>query len=289
MRISDPLYGFLATSSGLLVLLALVIVPVGWLVVVSFLNYTIISPVAFAGLANYKYVLGDPKFLTSLIKTVIYSGGVTLITGFIGTTLALFLSRIRRGAVFFRTVSMFPWAVPLVISGFIWKWMFSPQAGIISYVLQSLGIISEPLPTFSSSTLSMIAVIVAGAWVRIPFLMIIVLAGIQAIPQNLYEVAKVDGADFLDTLRYITLPLIKPMVAMGLLITTMFSFRSIAAIYSLTGGGPGRSTYVLGLYVIDEMWKRVNFGTSSAASIILFLLISVIASGYIYWGFFKKG
>jgi len=282
MRISDSKYGALISIPGLLVVILLILFPSLLMIIVSFLKYTFINPPSFIGFGNFKYIFNDRLFWLALKNTIIYSGSVTLLTSFSGIILALFLSRISKKAAFFRTLAMFPWAVPLVISGFIWSWILDPQVGIVSYILMQLRLISEPLPTFSNSVLAMIGVIVADVWVRTPFMTVFVLAGIDSIPQELYEVAEVDGADFLDSFRYITLPLIKRMVFIGLLITSMFTFRTIDVIYSMTSGGPARATYVLGLYVIEQMWERVNYGTSAAASVILFVLISIFASFYIY-------
>ncbi len=117
---------------------------------------------------------------------------------------------------------------------------------------------------------------------------IFTLAGIESIPRELYDSAKVDGADCIDAFRHITLPLIKHMVFIGLLITSMISFRTIDVIFSMTGGGPGRATYVLSLYIIDQLWLRVNYGTGSAAAVIMLLLISSFAGFYVYLIFKKE-
>lgn len=183
---------------------------------------------------------------------------------------------------------MFSWAVPLVISGFIWRWIFNPNVGVFSDFLMQLKLISEPLPIFSDSVLAMVAVIIADAWVRIPFMCVFTLAGIESIPPVLYDAAKIDGADAIDAFRHITLPLIKRMVFIGLLITSMISFRTIDVIFSMTGGGPGRGTYVLSLYIIEQLWLRVNYGTGSAAGVIMLLLISSFAGFYIYLIFKKE-
>jgi multiple sugar transport system permease protein len=149
-------------------------------------------------------------------------------------------------------------------------------------------LISEPLPVFSDTTLAMIGCIVADAWVRIPFMCIFTLAGIESIPRELYDAARVDGGDCISSFRYITLPLIKRMTLIGLLITSMFTFRTIDVIFSMTEGGPARATYVLGYYIVDQLWLRVNYGTGSAAGVIMLLLISSFAGFYVYL-IFKKG
>jgi len=244
---------------GLVIIIALVIFPVVTLFLTSFLRYTSIYPITFTGFKNYKYIFNDRLFWLALQKTVVYAAGVTGLT-FCGG----------------------------VILGFIWKWIFNPNVGVFSDFLMKLWLISEPLPVFSNPTLSMIGCIVADAWVRIPFMCIFTLAGVESISRELYDAAKVDGADCIDTFRHITLPLIKRMVLIGLLITSMFTFRTIDVIFSMTEGGPARATYVLGYYIVDQLWLRVNYGTGSAAGVMMLLLISSFAGFYVYL-IFKKG
>jgi multiple sugar transport system permease protein len=196
--------------------------------------------------------------------------------------IALALGKITRGSGVFRSLVMFPWAVPLVISGFIWKWIFNPHVGIFSDLLIRLRLIDQPISVFSDANLAMLGCIIADTWVRIPFMCIFILAGIESISAELYEAAKIDGADCLSNFRYITLPLIKGMAFVGLLITSMFTFRTIDVIFSMTEGGPARGTYVLGFYIVDQMWRRVNYGTAAAAGVVMFLIILVFAGFYVY-------
>jgi multiple sugar transport system permease protein len=131
-------------------------------------------------------------------------------------------------------------------------------------------------------TLAMLGCILADAWVRIPFMCIFILAGIESISEEVYDAAKIDGADAFSMFTHITLPLIRGMALTGLLITSMFTFRTIDIIFSMTEGGPARGTYVLGFYIVDQLWRRVNYGTASAAGVIMFLLIAVFAGIYVY-------
>ncbi|RLE10349.1 hypothetical protein DRJ04_09285 [Candidatus Aerophobetes bacterium] len=288
MKISNSKYGVILSTPGLLIIIALVVFPVITLFITSFLRYRSLPPITFIGFKNYHYIFNDRLFWLSLKKTVVYTTGVTGLTFCGGVILALLLSKISRGSAVFRSLAMFPWAVPLVISGFIWKWIFNPDVGVFSDFLMKLGLIDKPLPVFSNATLAMLGCIIADAWVRIPFMCIFTLAGIESIPRELYDAAKVDGSDCFSSFRYITLPLIKRMTFVGLLITSMFSFRTIDVIFSMTEGGPARATYVLGFYIIDQLWRRVNYGTASAAGVIMFLLICSFASFYVYL-ILKKG
>ena len=282
MRITNRKYGVILSSPGFIIIIALVLFPLATLFVTSFMRYTALTRIGFAGFDNYKYIFSDRLFWLSLQKTAIYSVGATGLTFCGGLLIALLLSKITRGSGLFRSLAMFPWAVPLVISGFIWRWIFNPNVGIFTDLLMRMRLISEPLPIFSNPKLSMMACIIADAWVRIPFMTVFALAGIDSIPQGLYDAARVDGADCIASFRYITLPLIKNMVFVGLLIISMINFRTIDVIFAMTGGGPGRATYVMSLYIIDQLWLRVNYGTGSAAGVIMLLLISSFAGYYVY-------
>lgn len=282
MRLSNTRYGILLTTPGLIIILGLVIFPMAMLFVTSFMQFTPMDPRTFNGLANYRYIFKDRLFWLSLPRTAVYAGGATGLTFCGGVVLALLLSKITRGSGVFRSLAMFSWAVPLVISGFIWRWIFNPNVGIFSDLLMRLGLVDQPLPVFSNPRLAMVACIVADSWVRIPFMTVFALAGIESIPRELYDAARVDGADCISAFRFITLPLIRHMVLIGLLITSMISFRTLDVIFAMTGGGPARATYVLALYIVDQLWLRVNYGTGSSAGVIMLLLITSFAGFYIY-------
>jgi multiple sugar transport system permease protein len=162
--------------------------------------------------------------------------------------------------------------------------MFHPSFGPISDMLIKLRLREEALNIYKSPYMAMIGVIIADAWRRIPFLTIITLAGLQAIPIELYDAAKVDGADSLHIFRYISMPLVSRPMLIGVLITLMFSFRSIDVIYSMTpGGGYGKSTYVLGTYLFDYIYEFLNFGVAASAGVILILLTFGIGAFFIYY------
>jgi len=283
VKISDSRYGFLLTLPGLLFLAILVLTPIITLIGLSFYRYDFINPVEFIGLGNYNYVIEDRVFWLALVNTVIYSAGVTILTLLIGLLLAVTVARIDKLQTLFRTLLILPWAVPLVVSGLVWRWMLDPGSGIYNYAIFQLGIVEEPLNIFANPNLAMIGVILADTWTRIPFMFIVILAAIKSIPQELYEVAKVDGAHMINTFRYITLPLARRGILVGILITSMFSFRTIDAIWSMTRGGPAKATYVLGLNIFDYMVRSLNLGTAAALGIIMLFLISSFSSILVYY------
>lgn len=282
-RISDAQFGALLSLPGLIMLILWVIVPLAILFWVSFMRYDFIRPTQFVGFKNYFSLFGERVFRLAAVNTLIFFAGSTFLTFIIAFPAAWFLSRIKKGGVIVRTLMMFPWAVPLIISGFLWKWIFNASYGVLNHILTSLNLIGSNINFIGSPKLAMLAVIVADAWTRIPFMTILSLAGIEGIREDLYEVAEIDGADVFQKLRFITLPMAKGPILIGLLITSIFSFRTIDAIFSLTAGGPAKATYVLGLLELDNIYGYLQFGRAGAVGVLMLVGCAIIASGYLYY------
>ncbi len=281
-RITNPRYGFLLNVPGLLIVLLWVVFPALLLLAASFLRYDNVNPVSFTGIGNYQRLWASRVFGISVERIIVFSAGSTAVTFLGGLILALCLSNVRRGGGLLRSLMIVPWAVPAVVSGLIWKWMFSPDFGVISDLLMKARLISKPLSIYSDTALAMWGVIIADSWTRIPFMGIILLAALLSIPEQIHEAARVDGADTLRRFVYVTLPMIKGPLLVGLMITTIFSFRTIDIIIPLTAGGPGRATYVLGYYIWDQITKSLNFGLGAAAGVVLFLITSLITVIFVY-------
>ncbi len=281
--ISNSAYGAILSIPGLILMLAWVLIPFAYVIYLSFLRYDNMSPVVFSGFDNYMKVFGDHDFLTIVGRTIAFSAGSTGFTLIVSIILALCLNRMIRGSSFFRSLVVMPWAVPLILSGFLWSWMFHPSFGPISDLLMKFGFRDEALNIYRDPVSSMMGVIIADAWRRIPFLTIVSLAAFQGILQELYDASEVDGADSINTFFYITLPLAKRPILVGTLIMFMFSFRTIDVIYSMTpGGGVGKCTYVLGAYLFDHIYEVLDFGKAAAISMILIFFTFLIGSAFIY-------
>jgi multiple sugar transport system permease protein len=282
MKLTNPRYGFLLNLPGLLLVFLWVLLPALILFLASFFRYDNVRPIVFNGVENYQHLFRDRLFWIGMEKIAVFCVGTTGLTSLGGLVLALVLSAIVRGGGVFRALMIVPWAVPAVVSGIIWKWMFSPDFGVISDLLMKIGLIQTPLSIYSTPSLAMVGVIIADSWTRIPFMGIILLAALLSIPGEIHEAAKVDGAGAANRFLYVTLPLIKGPLLVGLLITTIFSFRTIDIIIPLTQGGPGRATYVLGYYIWDQIVKSLNFGVAAAASVVLFFMTAAIALIFVY-------
>jgi len=289
MRVSDSKFGFLLTLPGLAFLLTIIILPFMYLVIISFLRYEYVNPVAWCGFNNYVSVITHRLFPTAFKNMLIFAGGSTALTILVSLVLAHTLSRISRGSTFFRSLMIMPWAVPLVLTGFIWSWIFNPSYGMISDMLMKVGLIHEPLNIFVNPNLSMLGVIIAYAWSHIPLSTVLILAGLESIPQNLYEAAKVDGADAFDTFIHISLPLNAHSIFISTLMTLMFSLRTIDVIYSMTpGGGLGKCTYVLAMFGYDHLYRYGEPGYAAAAFMLLTLITFGIGS-YLIKEFLREG
>jgi multiple sugar transport system permease protein len=281
--LSNSSYGAILSIPGLILMLAWVLIPFMYVIFLSFLRYDNMSPVVFSGFDNYINVFADYDFLAIVLRTFAFSVGSTGFTLITSIILALCLNRMIRGSSFFRSLVVMPWAVPLILSGFLWSWMFHPSFGPISDLLMKFGIRDEALNIYKNPISSMIGVIIADAWRRIPFLTIVSLAAFQGILQELYDASEVDGADSINTFFYVTLPLAKRPILVGTLIMFMFSFRTIDVIYSMTpGGGVGKCTYVLGAYLFDHIYEVLDFGKAAAISVILIFFTFLIGSAFIY-------
>jgi multiple sugar transport system permease protein len=281
-RLSNPHYGLLLNIPGLLIVLLWVVFPALLLLVASFLLYDNVHPVSFTGFGNYQRLWNSRVFGISVERILVFSLGSTALTALGGMLLAMCLSNVRKGGGLLRSLMIIPWAVPAVVSGLIWKWMFSPDFGVISDLLMKARLIGKPLSIYSDLSLAMWGVIIVDSWTRIPFMGIILLAALLSIPEQIHEAARVDGADTVKRFFYVTLPMIQGPLLIGLMITTIFSFRTIDLIIPLTAGGPGRATYVIGYYIWDQITKSLNFGLGAAAGVVLFLITSLITLIFVY-------
>jgi len=279
----DSTFGFLVALPGTLYILALVAFPLGLLFWLSFVRFDFYNPITFVGLSNYIRVVEDRVFWIALQNTIIYSVGVTIITMLLGILMAAAVSRIRTFSTLFRTLLILPWAVPLVVSGLVWRWMLDPGVGIYNYLLVSLGLIEKAINIFGEPTYAMIACILSDSWTRIPFTFILVLAGIQSIPIDLYEAARVDGANMIHSFKNITLPLSQKSILTAALFNSMFSFRTIDVIWSMTRGGPGKATYVLGIQLVDYLVMYQNLGFGAALGVLMLILVSLFTTVMIYY------
>jgi multiple sugar transport system permease protein len=256
------------------VLLLVVLVPIIYVFLMSFFYIHISGSMKFVGLGNYLRALNDPIFWQYIYQSLIYTMGSVLISLLISFPLSVSLNEIRLGKSFFRSLVLLPWVIPSSISGVIWRWMLNDTNGLINYFLHRIGIIDTSILFLGTTFWARMCVILADSWIRIPFMTILLLAGLQSIPLELYEAAKVDGANYFEQLFKITIPLMKSTILIVLMIVTMFVIRTYEIIYILTDGGPATRTEVITTYIYKTTVQYWELGYGSALSV--FLLIVVV-------------
>lgn len=238
----------------------------------------------FAPLYNYQRLLQSASFWNSLKVSLIYSFGSLGISVGAGLAIALAINKLESRVTrnMYATIILLSWAVPLVIAALLWKWILaSGEFGLLNSVLLDLGLISSPIAYLADSQMALFAITFVDAWVRTPFAMIILLAGLQSIPEHMYDAALVDGATMFQTFRNITLPFLKPFIAIAALINWMFAFRAFSVAFPMTGGGPGVSTQLISLYIFQRGIALFNFGYGAAVAVVILIITLVVASYYV--------
>jgi multiple sugar transport system permease protein len=267
--------------------LAFIVIPIGGTFVTSLYRDVTFLPDRFGGLQNYVRLIGDVHFWQSLRFTLLFvvvSVGLELV---FGLCFALLLNESLPGRGLLRVAVLIPWAIPIAVSARIWELIYNYEFGLFNFLIQHLGISDDPINWLGSSAGAFAAIVIADVWKTTPFLTIILLAGFATIPADLYRQAEVDGSHFLQRFYYVTLPLLRPVILVGLLFRTIDAIRIFDMIYVLTGGGPGGTTTSLSLYAF-QYYVSGDFGYGSAISLMVFLLAGLLAVGYIRMGRFTE-
>lgn len=252
----------------------LTLVPMSAAFVIAFMEWDSYSPPEWVGFDNFERMLGNQSFWIALGNTAYYAAGHIPLTMLAALGLALLLNKRIRGLGFFRTTMFFPYITSLVAVAVVWNMLFNPTMGPINQFLEWIGV-QDPPGWTTTSAWSMPAVIITSVWRDMGYYMVLYLAGLQAIPQEYYEAAEVDGANAWQRFWNITIPSLRPTTFFVLVMVTIASFKVFDLIVVMTDGGPGRSTLVLSQLIYREGIKENRFGYSSAISLVLFLIVLV--------------
>ncbi|WP_254273779.1 carbohydrate ABC transporter permease [Haloarcula marina] len=250
----------------------------------------ITSQKEFVGLRNFERlifadggggVLGlAPDFVSITWHTIVYVGLSVSISFALGLGIALLLNKDLKGRGWFRTAVIVPWILPYVMSGLMWRWMFQSEYGAINGLLTQSGLLSDKIAFFSDGTLSMMALVIADIWVFTPFIIIILLAGLQNVPEQLYDAAEVDGAGRVSRFVNVTYPFLKPSILVALTIRIIFDIRALDLVWVMTQGGPGKSTEVWAswLYRTAQVFNRPGEGAALGVVLlaVTFLIVAVL-------------
>lgn len=228
----------------------------------------------WVGLRNYRDLARDPLFLRVLVNTLVFWGGSIVIQFMIGLGFALLFAKRFPLNTIYRAVILLPWFIPIVVSGTIFRWLFSGETGLINCLLVGFGILSQPIPWLTNPELVIYTLTLANIWLGIPFNFIMLFTGLQAIPLELYECARVDGAREWQIIWYITLPLLKPIAILTVLLGTIYTIKVFDLVWIMTAGGPGGASHLFTTLAYHLAFQRFRFGHSSAVVIIMMFIIT---------------
>jgi ABC-type sugar transport system permease subunit len=279
----DRRLGYMLVAPVLIVLLAVTAYPLFYNLWNSFHHVDYLAPPVggFAGVSNYAKLFSADQFVPALVHTIGFTVVSVTVETAIGLALALALTRPFRGRGIVRAAIFIPWAVPTVVSAELWKTMFDPQDGFVNYLLAQLHLPLASTTWLDSTWTAWTALLIADAWRNTPFMAIVLLAGLQVIPHDIYEAAKIDGANAWQTFRRLTLPLLKPALTVALIYRTLSSFLIFDVVYIMTSGGPGTSTSVLSLLNYQAFLSDFDFGYGGAIAVALVVMALIIATVYV--------
>lgn len=261
--------GWLLLAPVLLVMLVLVVWPFVTAVWIAFTNKSIGTEGTWVGLDNFAQVVSSPRFGRALQNSLIFTVVALALKFVLGMGMALVLNQAFFGRNFLRAYFLIPWVLPGFVAYMTWRWFLDPLQGVANYALTDLGLITYPLEFLSSPTLALPSVILAHVWRGFPFFGVAFLAGLQNIPSELYEAAAVDGASWRQQFRYITLPGLRHVILVVLMLSTIWTFNAFEPIYLLTGGGPADATMVYTVLAYEMGIVNMRLGEASAVPVLI--------------------
>jgi multiple sugar transport system permease protein len=233
-------------------------------------------------LSNYANLTKDPFFKRTFWNTGVFVSLSVAAHMVLGMAVALVLNSALPAKLLFRLIALLPWVVPDVVAGIIWKWMYDPIYGALNDILLKIGLIETPIEWLSNPKIALFSVILVNLWRGFPFVMLILLAGLQAIPQQLYEAAAIDGATKVQSFFHITIPGLKKMIVVALALDIVWEVRRFGLIQAMTRGGPGVLTEVLSTYTYKQYFQFFRFEYASAIAVVMTIVLLAVSLPYIW-------
>ncbi|MCG3112321.1 MAG: sugar ABC transporter permease [Candidatus Manganitrophus sp. SB1] len=282
MRPATARLGYWLIAPAILLLAAVALIPIAAAFFLSLQQRLPIFQIArFVGLENYRFLAIDPRFWNSLGNTLYFTLVAVALELALGLAVALLLDRAFPGRGSMRAIVLLPWAIPTVVSSRMWEWLYNVEFGLFNFILTGTGLARGPVNWLGDPFWAIHAAILIDVWKSAPFAAILLTAGLQTIPRELYLAARVDGAGGWGVFRHIILPSLTPMILVVLLFRTLDAFRVFDAIYVLTGGGPGNTTETLSIYTYKVLFQTLQFGYGSALSVAMFFCVAAISLVYL--------
>ncbi len=272
---------------AIIIVVALFIYPIFSSILFSFTNKNLIKPAyKFVGFKNYAAVLTDASFWLSFFNSLKWTVLSLLGQLLVGFTSALALKRIERFKGIYKTLLIIPWAFPSIVIAFSWKWILNGVYGFLPNILTEWGIVSKAPEFLTNPTLAFACLVFINIWFGAPMIMVNVLSALETVPRDQYEAAQIDGAKAWQSFLYVTVPHIKMVVGLLVVLRTVWIFNNFDLIYLITGGGPAGSTQTIPLYAYNMGWGTKLLGRSSAVTVLLFLFLMLVCG--IYFGMINK-
>lgn len=276
-------FAFLLLLPAALVVFGVVLYPVVRTFVISL--FAVDSPLPgsypFVGISNYIRVFQDPSFYGVLGHTLYFTLVSTAAELVLGVAVALLLNSPLRARWFWRSLVVLPWALPTIVNGALWRWIYNGQYGALNGLLETLHLSDTPQQWLGSPFLALNMVIVADVWKNTSIVVFFILAGLQTIPSDLYEAARIDGANAWVSFWRLTLPLLAPSIAVVLVLRTIEAFKVFDIIYVMTGGGPASGTQTVAFYTYLQAFSNQLFGYGSALAYLIVLAVFSLAMVYL--------
>jgi multiple sugar transport system permease protein len=278
----EEILGYLLVAPVVLMLLGFLAYPFVLALWLSLTDKVIGGEATFIGLRNYQRIWSDSLFQNAVRNTLQFTAISVLLKLPIGFALALLLNEKVMFRKAFRSVVLLPWIIPTVLSAMAWLWMFNPNFSVLNYVIGQLGL-GRGIRWVNDPNMALYSVILVNVWRGVPFFGITLLAGIQAIPSELYEATSIDGANRWQRFRHVTLPLVAPVMLITLLLSTIGTFSDFATVYSITGGGPMNATQVLATLSYSTALGAGRMGEGAAISLTMFPFLLILMFWQIRW------
>ena len=277
-----PYFAFLLNTPALLVIVLLAGYPIIYSAWISLHKFSLKRPRVFdfIGLSNYRQILESEEFWSALWITLEFTGLVVVLVVVFGLAIALLLNREFPGRNLVRTLILLPWAIPPVVNGLMWQWIYDPKVGALNGLLVSVGIISEYRGWLSDPLSALLALVCADVWNAMPLAVVLLLAALQRIPVELYDAARVDGGGPLQLFRYVTFPWLAQPLLIVLILQTLSAIRAFDVIYVLTAGGPGTATTTLTWKTFLTTFDSLDFGLGNAYAYTVSLITLALALVY---------
>jgi multiple sugar transport system permease protein len=274
----DLQFGRRMAAPALSALLLVILFPIFFALYTSVFDYTLIHPVHddLVGLAHYRSALGNVEFGHSLWVTLRFVAAVVILEFLLGFTIALMLNTVERGKNVYYLILLLPLLINPVVVGLIWRMFLHPVLGIVNYLLGLIGIgavnwLGDPSNAFWT-------VVLVDIWHQVSFMVILLLAGLSALPREPYEAARMEGASALQTFIHVTLPLLRPVIMVTLLIRLIFAVRTYDLIYIMTRGGPGQATDLVSYFIYRQAFVTLNVAQAAAMAVILMLIVLTLTA-----------